>query len=450
MDGVEISIARMHGRYMRPLARAFVIAALWTVCTASGAPAQEVPALPRVTTISGSHSGYTDVELTKPLRAFDEDEPEITFNGGGQVIGVVLRSLPDTMGNSEFMFDTYAVGGVGRFSGISSENNRTLPPGRYRLYLIAEQPGSATIEFPKLEPGQLSVEPVVETPQRSGPMSTRSSGDIVKFSERVTLWGGGVIFMKAFPTPGIGTELELCNYWPNQEEQAGERAYDRGCPSGYSAYKEPIMSEGKGAFSFSTPSSHWVQGKGGNVTDLIGTPGPVRTYLFTAGYELAAPPAWTGEPDPVPAPDEAPTVWGPSTANPPPSGEPTPEPEPEPEPEPSGQTGERQCGDSGCAPQWGTALLASRRALLRGRRARVIVSCSGGEACRGSVGFARTRARRFELDAGAHNDIRITVPRKLRRLVLQSGRARGRVVVASRLSDERVQVRQRIRIRPDA
>ena len=435
MDGVEISILHPHSGYVRSLTRTFVVAVLWVLATTSVAAAQDVPPLPRVTTISGNHSGYTEVELTKPLRPFDEDEPEITFQGGGEMIGVVLRSPTNGLG-TELEFHAYSPGGIGEFRGGNYEDEGTFPPGRYRLYLIADQPGSATIEFTNLEPGQLSVEPTVETPQRSGPMSTRTSGGVVKFSERVTLWGGGVIFMTVYPTPAIGTELELCYYWPAQEDQAGDRAYDPGCPYGHSGYKTSVMSEGEGAFSFTAPSYSWAEGVGGNVTNLVGTPGPVDTYLFTAGYDLAPPAGSTTEP--TPGTEDDPPVSGPLT---------TDSASEEPQSEPSDPTTERRCRDSGCADQWGTALLASRRARLRGRRARVVVTCSESDPCRGSVGFVRARAHRFDLPAGASARVRIVVPRELRQRVRRTGRARGRVAVASRLNDERVEVRRRVRIR---
>lgn len=209
-----------------------------------------------------------------------------------------------------------------------------------------------------------------------------------------------------------------------------------------SQYKTPITSEGEGAFSFSSPSDSWAEGLGGNVTTLIGAPGPVSTYLFTAGYDLGPPASGTTEPEPTPETGEGSPTWGPVTTD-----RPTEQPEPEPEPDPSGPTTERRCRDKGCGGQGGAALLGSRRALMSGRRARVVVSCSGSDPCRGKVGFVQARARRFDLGAGARGRLRIVVPRELRRRVLRTGRARGRVAVASRLGDERVEVRQRVRIR---
>ena len=396
-----------------------------------------MPALPSTTTISGGHSGYTEVELTEPLRAFDEDAPEITFEGGGEVIGIALRSPPDAMGYSSPAFDVYSVG-VGELRGFADydEHDGTLPPGRYRLYLIAERPGSATIEFPKLEPGQLSVQPDVETPQRSGRMSTRTSGDVVKFSEHVTLWGGGVIFMKAFPTPGISTQLELCSYWPWQEAEAGERAYDPGCPDGFSSYKRFAFSEGDGAFSLSSPSSHWAEGLGGNVTSLIGSPGPVDTYLFSAGYELGPPPAWT---DP----------WDEGTGDDDPSTQPSDPslPGSESQPTQTGPVGERPCDGGGCQSEWGVATLSSRRARLVRRRIRVPLICDGGWPCRGQVGLVRRRAKSFAFGPGERGAIAVRVPSGLRRRVRRDGRARARIAVTSRLNDEQLQFYRRIVIR---
>lgn len=409
-----------------------------------------------MTTIGGSHSGYIEVELTQPLPPFEEGEPKIAFEGGGEVIGIALRPVPDSLGNADPVFYAYSAG-AGELRGlrVDDDHDGTLaPPGRYRLHLIAERPGNVTIEFPTLAEGQLSVSPAVETPQRSGAMSTASSENVVKFSERVTLWGGGVIYMEVLPTPGIATELELCSYWPAQEEEAGTRAYDPGCPYGFSGYKDTGISEGEGAFSISSPSSDWEQGLGGNVTNPFGPPGTVDTYLFTAGYDLGPPPSSQQPSDPGAGSGETGSSTQTTTQDPPPGGEesarpePTSSAEPPPAPAPPGPVIEPSCRGEPCGTGWAVATLRSRYARLARRRATVGLVCAAANPCRGKVGFPRSRSRSFELRAGSTATVRVPVRRALRSRVRRHGVARARLVVTSRLDGETVQLRRRVVIRP--
>ena len=420
------------------------------------APAVAAPALPRVTTITGDHSGYAEVELTQPLEAFGEEAPTVTFEGGGRLIGVVIRALPDRWGNGSPLLEIYRLAGVGEFSNARSGSDMILPAGRYRLYLIAEQPGAAKIEFGALPEGELALRPEVETPQRSGAISVRTAGDVVKFSERVSLWGGGVIFMTVRPTPGLGTQLELCNYWPQEEDEAGERAYDPGCPGGSSGYKMAVASEGAGAFSFSAPNHEWLEGIGGNVTTLRGSPGPVETYLFTASYEIArpasaadppsTPPTWEGGPPPsYPGPDTPTTEEAPPSSPPPAPSESAPTTGP--------------CSAEACSPpshqytltptpkERGTASLASRRVTARGRRGRIRLRCSSVGPCRGRVGFLRGRETRFRISAGQSATLRIRIPRAMGRRLRQRANIRAWVRVRSELFSETRQSRQRVHVR---
>jgi hypothetical protein len=371
----------------------------------------------------------------------------------------VLRPLPNAVGfaSPTFKVSRGPLGEMRSFGGREGDDG-TLPAGRYRMYLLASEPGQVRLEFTGLPGGELELAPAVQTPQRAGPMATQVSERVVTFGEDVQIWGGGAVLLTATPTAEPGTEVELCRYDSQQRERAGEQAYGPGCPGGESVYKTVITSDGEYAFRFVDVAGDWRQSVGGNVTTLSGPPGPVDAYLFTAGFEGGPPPGWS--PSPEQPPEQPPPA--PSPSRPESAAAPAPsEREASPPAGTTAPTGGRECGEaceesstqyrldgsSWRRPASGVARLASRRLQSQGRRARVVLRCPKYAACRGRLGFRSLPSARYTLAAGETRKVSVLLPRALVRRLRQRKRASSHLLVTSDMGSEKRQVRVRVKVR---
>jgi hypothetical protein len=169
------------------IAIAASIALCASLCGVAQAQTETRPELTAVTVLHGSHSGYLPVHIGTPTRMSLEIEakknPNVHIEGGGPVTGVVLRQdvaiahppkfwpgqdpglgaviiRPNPAifcsGACESAADALLGMPLGDFSSFDVK----LPPGDYRLYLIATSPDArVTLTLPNLPSGQQDLTP---------------------------------------------------------------------------------------------------------------------------------------------------------------------------------------------------------------------------------------------------------------------------------------------------
>jgi hypothetical protein len=368
--------------------------------------ASAAPTLVGTTSIAGDRTGYSRVELTKPLKPFSHnDKPRIRLEGGGAILGIVLRT-EHAIDNKHTTLEILRVDRQNQGSPIlySVGNGEDgLPAGAYRLYLIAERPGRVTLEFPSLREGELSLAPAVHTPFDAGPLPRRTwpVPGTTPFGRTGEVVSDGMVFSRAIVDDAPpGSRLETCFYANDEEDAAGDRAYGPGCPGGRMGYTQTATSTGDiGHWAMTSANSPGRIGHGGNVTtaaDAIAEPVALNTFAMWMSYEL---PAAAHSPPPGPLPPPA-------------------------------------------AERDGTVTFSSRRLKVRNGTVRVPLRCSPEGACRGRIRL--TGARKtvgFALPSGARRTFKIPLSRSMRRRVRSHRHVRGRIVVVSNIADRRRELR---------
>jgi hypothetical protein len=355
-----------------------------------------------------------DVYLPERLEPMDADMPAYSREGGGSFTMATLWSnRPDEWGG-RYQFDImHSPIFYGR--GYSGDSSGALPPGRYRLYLHAAQPASMTIEFPRLPEGSLELAPTDPAPFAVGPLRQQDEQTYTKFGKGLFDGGGGFSMMTArIPSPPPGTRIEICSYWDSEAVNAGEAAYDPGCPGGASAWSGPVTTPGGGGFQATFGGGGYgLRNHGANVTVPVGPPPAVDTWAVWASYEFAPsyplPPPWVQE--------DRPAVLQPPT----PPGEPGPETR-------------------------GQAILSSQHARTRAVWAQIPLACPRGSICTGRVSLPTGKSSPYRFEGGSAERVPIRLsPGNLRRL-RRHGSFKTAVTVNSRLDGMVRQTRSRLTI----
>jgi hypothetical protein len=416
--------------------RGLAVVGVFVLAFCSSAAA--APDLLRTTTISGSSTGYTEVELTQTLYPNGQDMPTVTFNGGGQFIAAVLRPVSSPHAPMLAEWQTPDLGASQSYGGNS---DGALPAGLYRLYLGLVDTGSVTLTFPSLPAGTLSLTPDTPSPMEFGPLAITSTGTVAKFGQSRVLTGGGFALVRmTVSTPPPGAMAELC-WYPGGDAAAGASAYDPGCPQGQSVAKGPVLAPNSSNTSVTVdPNTTDIEGEGGNMSVPIGSAGGFSAFGMWMAYD---PPQAPGGSPGQPGASSGPS--GPAgPAGPPGSGGPAPA-----GPGYATASGSGSCTTSSCPSSSGrmqqphgqttgawTASLESRRILLHGKWATVPLACRGPDPCRGHVGFVRAQQKYFAIQAGRHVTLLIAVPRSIRRQVTRHRLMNAALAITSRLADQ--------------
>jgi hypothetical protein len=366
------------------------------------------PSLARTTSIAGARTGYVQVELPKRLNPFStNDEPSIKFEGGGAILGVVLRSERTDNGNHtalQILRMDRENEGSPIFYGLGNGENG-LPAGPYRLYLIVERPGRVTLEFPSLPAGAVTVAPTVHTPFEAGPLPQRPrpTPGTMRYGRTVELTSDGLVFSRAIIDEApAGSRLETCVYTYDKEAAAGDRAYGPGCPGGTSGHTETTTSSGPmGAWTISFAASAAPFGHGGNFMTPLPLPtGAVDAFGMWLSYEF---------------PNEV-------------GGPPSPSPSANPH-----------------ADLAGTATFSARRLEIKSGAARVPLGCSSEGRCLGHVRLSGAiRTVKFDMPAGGERTVKVPLSHSMLRSVSRRRKVRARIVVVSLAGEGRREVKGRV------
>jgi hypothetical protein len=390
------------------------------------------PSLAGSTSIGGARTGYAEVVVPRDLRPLNEDQPSVALEGGGGFLGVVLRKLAS--GPYDYPPTFYALRVATSNDGgalLSVENgagsdNATLPAGTYRLYLVADQPGQVTLTFPTLPPGSVVLSPDVATPFQSGVLqSRRNGGGVFSFGQTGTVFSQGLSFVRAtVDAPPPGTTLELCQYFGDQEQQAGSSAYDPGCPGGTSEYKTAVSSSGDGAYTLAFEPEAVRLGLGGSVSTVLGPPPQTHTFGMWMSYDQA------------PAPSEQPGQGGSS-----PNLETAPPPETAPPADPPTRILSSSVARGS---ESTTATLASHRLLVRGRRVALPLVCSRRRPCRGVARLSGARPVQFRLAAGTRRVIFARLGAPLARRLVHQTTVKATLTIISELQAAKLATRNSV------
>jgi hypothetical protein len=364
------------------------------------------PSLVNSVTIAGQRTGYVEVQLPEPLDPFDENEPTIAFEGGGGILGVVLRAR-DLFGgyrrpNLKILRLDRRNEGSRVLVSLGDGQDGALPPGRYRLYLITDGPGRVSLDFPGWPEGELSLVPEVATPYEAGPLPERQTPTLgtTVFGRSAEISSAGLVFARAIAEQApAGSRLELCTYRDSEEEQAGSSAYGPKCPGGRSSYAEvATATTDMGIFSLSQSEIPGRFGEGGNFSL------PVPLGLQTTKLETFG--MWTSyEPPGTPV---------------------TP-------------------GQIPSQPLFGTATFTARRLFVRGRTSYLPLACTAEGPCRGSARLSgASRRSRFSIPAGRQRTVRLSVKSWVARRIARGRIVRARLVVSSEVSGGQRQERGRV------
>jgi hypothetical protein len=399
---------------------------LWTVLIALSCPTAmaEAPALVHNTAIGGARTGYTTVTLTQTIRPLDDGRPTIGLEGGGRVLGLVLRREKDGPFEQPPSFEVLRLSpsndgevllSLGNGKGASGSE---LPPGQYRLYLITDEPGKVTLSFPTIPTGSASLAPAIITPFRAESLTARRArSDLNTFGAFGNVSEGGIeLWRLVAANPPLTGQIELCMYM-GQNAQNSPDAFDPGCPGGKSTYQHPVNQPGDGAFEAGFIEGPSAEGLGGNLSTLIGDTGAVDAFAMWMSYDFpppvyTPPPATRGPDDPNLGP-QCPSrscSWGGTTGGS--GGAPT-----------SNSRGSR----------YGVARLTNRGLRVRRGRALVPLACSGAGPCRGTVALSPGGRARFALSKRQRSTVRVLLSRSALRQ-LRRGPLRTRVTVTSRLA----------------
>lgn len=368
--------------------------------------ASAAPPLVGTTSIAGDRTGYVRVDLTKTLlKPFsDEDEPRIKLEGGGAVLGVVLRSEWQLDGNRRttleiLRMDRRNEGSPILYSVGNGENG--LPAGPYRLYLIVEKAGRVTLEFPSLPRGQLSLAPSVHTPFEAGPLPRRAwpTPGTTPYGKTGELTSDGLVFSRAIVEAApAGSRMEACFYRDEAEADAGDQAYGPGCPGGRAGYADmATTARDLGIVAFTFANSAGKVGHGGNFTTSpppIASPTSIDTFGMWLSYEFAT------QPPVVPPPP---------------------------------------------VPRHGTLVFAGRRLAVKNGVARVPLACSPEGPCRGWVRLSGARRKAdANLPPGVQRTVKVPLSGSMQRRLASRRKVRARIVVVSIVADGRRQQHGRV------
>lgn len=245
-------------------------------------------ALARITSISGSGTGYVRVRLARPAtleQPWGSNREPVKVRAAGAFTGFALiEEVPGfdgvTLVGGRFTsgLPAYVIGDGGRLS--ESADGFRIPPGNYRLYLVTDQRSArVTLELGGLT-GKTSLSPTTRVGSEivSPVPSVDAAGrrEVFWAGEEVRLDGPGLGFDVLWHTQPVhvDTEYWFCSY---QEVPEGPAPYAPGCPS---TSDRAIVHLGYGEV--------WLEPSGGLIAGL-GTPLPEGTYGWGASYVAAQP-----------------------------------------------------------------------------------------------------------------------------------------------------------------
>jgi hypothetical protein len=243
------------------------------------------------TTLSGSANGSVDLPLSAPasISCAPVDNPDVAIStAGSSLVGLVLRSLDRP---AEFPFDAFRLPrAAGPFvittpaGGICAHGARTftLPPGRYRLYLVADRSTTVTLTLHGLA-GRTTVRPrraatastdlPTPTVPPTGNTAVMSAGSARRTTGRSLLLTLTWVPFAAVATAALGS----CRF---QDSDADHGVYGPECPVPYTTSPP----------SFGDPNSSTMITPGANQLDLEWTTYPnVPAALWgLGGWALGA------------------------------------------------------------------------------------------------------------------------------------------------------------------
>lgn len=418
--------------------RLWMLGTLVAFALSAPSVAAAAPTLGHDNWVTASRPGYVEVELPQQIGPFDGSDSEHPlmswdFDGGqGWLRHGVLRSeQPGPDGQPIALW-------FERYDGESETGKWTLwwaivwgsdrlPAGLYRFYVItnATTPTRARLSFRDLSGGtDLTTDTPVPFTER--PLPVTGIG-INKFGATDAIGAsGGAAFLslRTDATTPSADRLEYCLY-PGGDEKAGTQAYDRGCPGGQSS------SDLLGITTLSAPSKG--ENTGLTLVDAqpgrIGIGGNATVGGVPPKFDVHA--AWMSWNDqlgalPLTTPASSPGV----IYNAPDGTTATNAPEP---------------AQRALAP----AVLASKRATVKGGRARIPLRCArGSSGCSGRLRIGTGRFTKFALPAGAREVTRPLLSRRLQRTIARRGRASARVEVYSQLGSGVIRQMARVSLVP--
>lgn len=394
---------------MRRLGR--TTAATVAAALAPATAAAQAPKVAGVTEISGTQSGYVDVQLPSAARmdfTFPAKENESFAIKGGQFAAVVLRGAegdrsvvaaarfaPEVIcGDCPTPYETLSVGFANIESQASVDRRFEIPGGRYRLYLFTDgTPTKATIRFAGLS-GRLTLAPewgARPAAFRTLPMRSPGAAQAAIHSGSDRMDGDGLLVTggMAVGTENGNVELNGCTY-EGEGETPG--AFAPGCPGGVHTGSHGFTYLGQegetmwgAGFVDEVAGGTWSAGGSILGTDVVAATGWAAAWIPYAGdgTRLAAAEA--------PAPAGPPTPAATSPAKP------------------------------------STAVLKTGSARLRGGRIALRLGCSAGP-CSGTLRVAGGRRQAFKAPA----TVRVKLPASVARKVRRRGRATVKLVIDRR------------------
>lgn len=267
LGGLPSTVASVFG-----LALALVVVPALVPGSAAAAP------VAAHTEISGSMSGYAELDLREPVTPFPRagERADFYLGGDGWLRAAELRAVnpgPDGYRPSVFLLrlEHHDVTGDGALLMAGTRYpNETLPPGHYRFYLWIEPGRSAEayFRFPGLT-GETRLSPDVAVPLDQQALRTFDGGAplTTAFGRTGELTSSGWVLLRLrtlSDSPSVDW-IETCTYYGG-DEVAGQDAYQRGCPGGLGGGSESVPRKGEDMIIFGLFDKPLRVGIGGNLT----------------------------------------------------------------------------------------------------------------------------------------------------------------------------------------
>ena len=370
------------------------------LCVAWAAPADAAETLGAMNVVTGSQTGYVDVEIPRDVTVRLDNDPKdaTTFSvtGSGAFYGVALVQL----GRDEYpgmamagRFDPSltcdgtdcrddlltSAGQSTGYQPVFDPREATLAKGRYRLFLISDgAPVRAVIRLGLDGNREFTPSAPVHPHTVAGlqPVDPFPMDHFDIFAGRAVLASHGVILMTARINTVQNTgevNIEVCNY---EGEEPGGVDFYPGCAQDndhalyygntYIAADKPVSVD----WAFDLPKGTWRTG--GNV--VVG--GGIESSTWSALWLPTEGPA-------APAAPAEPAVTAPATGD-----------------------------TSTAAPRPTTGRLTITSARRRGRAVRLATRCTGGP-CRGAIALGRAKVA-YDLEAGDRQTLTLKPKRRLR------------------------------------
>jgi hypothetical protein len=298
-----------------------------------------------------------------------------------------------------------------------------LPPGRYRLFVVAAGgPGTLRATLPGLA-GSAQFVPPVPGSYEAGPLPVRTqpSPSELIVGRSAVLEADGLVFARLLldePQEAVKT-LQACYYPGGEPAEFGDRVYGPACPGSVPT----VPSVANRTFALHTligPAAAGPYGLGGNARVSQGVPG-LSTLAAWIPFPLDTPGQEGDTPQPGPGPGQDASTPRGGDGSPPPGGPGSGSPD----------------GSGSPALGAGVASLARPRIGVRRGRARVPLQCAGAVACRGTVEIAgASRSVPFQLAAGKNAAVSVRLKKAVARRLARKRRMRATLELVSELGNE--------------